>query len=458
MPLALQAPLLAIRRLTPVGASICAYVFFVTVILSSCHWIYASAAGIMGLSYYAIALVSACMKASPYAIAGGLSCVVWARFPRTWPTATAGLFACAEWVQMAGPNGFPFGAVSLSQVDGLMAQLLLPIFGSLGLSAFTVGISCMLNLSITNRRWVIAAAAVSLLIAPTAIHVPVTRQSGGRAMRVALVQARVTKTLLHLTESAALHKPALIVWPEDAIYTHDPSVAEVSLQRARVLAHRENLTLLIGVSSPSTGLTFSNRLVEVHPDGSNDIYVKQQLVPFAEFVPYRAAFERIFPILTQLHDLQRGQATRDFTVAGSPLTIRPLLCYEGMFPTFVKSLQRNEIVVVSTDDSWFHDVSGPLQQIDGMRMRAAETGHPIVVDGTTGPSGIIDSRGFWHPVLSIGNIGEATVDVPVSIETPYGRFGSSLLTGSLLVLFLFSALSNRRLDYKRKGYASEEAW
>ena len=74
-----------------------------------------------------------------------------------------------------------------------------------------------------------------------------------------------------------------------------------------------------------------------------------------------------------------------------PSNILPLICYEVIFPSFVrKSISNNtDLLVNISNDGWFGNFSGPKQHFVHAQFRSIELGIPMVRSSNKGISGLI---------------------------------------------------------------------
>ncbi len=177
-----------------------------------------------------------------------------------------------------------------------------------------------------------------------------------------------------------------------------------------------------------------------------DVYGKQHLVPFGEYIP----FDKTFTILQKLCpigvSLWPGKATVfPIKIAGEVLYFSPLICYEDTDPVLSRraaNLGAHAIVLI-TNDSWFSYSNEAIQHAQQAIMRAIETGLPIIRVGNSGVTGIISPNGVVNWLADSDGkvlVDEAgcmmeTVEIPLyPKKTIYSRFGDI----PLIVLFAIS--------------------
>ena len=121
-------------------------------------------------------------------------------------------------------------------------------------------------------------------------------------------------------------------------------------------------------------------------------YNKAHLVPFGEYIPLRSYFPLLKKLTPGLLDYSAGKGGEVVTLPQFNLKIRPLICYEAIFPR--ESITKNVDVIINlTNDSWYGASTGPYQHFHMARMRAVENGLPFVRVAGSGISAIIDPLG-----------------------------------------------------------------
>jgi apolipoprotein N-acyltransferase len=84
------------------------------------------------------------------------------------------------------------------------------------------------------------------------------------------------------------------------------------------------------------------------------------------------------------------------------------------------------VVFVLTNDAWFYSTAEAEQHFNMTKMRAAETGKPVVQAANTGISGFIDSRGETDGTIRLNRVGTiqntVTGNRGRTIYTIFGRF------------------------------------
>jgi apolipoprotein N-acyltransferase len=192
---------------------------------------------------------------------------------------------------------------------------------------------------------------------------------------------------------------------------------------------------------------FFNALQVVGQDGViTASYDKNHLVPFGEYLPLTDLLSRfgLRQFITTPGGFEAGGLRPTMQVSGLPPFL-PLICYEAIFPAYVRNLEaRPGLLVNVTNDAWFGDTFGPLQHLEQARMRAVEAGLPLVRSANTGVSAVIDPYGRTVRMLPIGQQGVLDSRLPTAAPQPLAsRFGLVFTLCIVAVCFLVAAFRAR---------------
>jgi apolipoprotein N-acyltransferase len=245
------------------------------------------------------------------------------------------------------------------------------------------------------------------------------------------------RQLDYTASPAAGPKPSLIVWPETAV----PSLLEhAEFVLSKVTAASGGTPVVLGMQR-SEDLRYYNSFVVLGADGQvADLYDKQHLVPFGEYVPFGDVMARF-----GLHGFAATSGA-GFSAGPGPLVlpipgigrVLPLICYEAVFPQDVRAApSRPDLLIQITNDAWFGTRSGPYQHLVQARMRAIEQGVPMVRAANTGVSAMIAPDGRITHMLPLGQAGYLDAPLPrPGPPTLYSRTGDwSVLLALLAAMF-----------------------
>jgi apolipoprotein N-acyltransferase len=105
-----------------------------------------------------------------------------------------------------------------------------------------------------------------------------------------------------------------------------------------------------------------------------------------------------------------------------------------------RGADRPDLLLTLTNDGWFGVTTGPRQHYHQGRVRAVESGVPLLRASSNGISALVDAHGREHARLELNAVGTLDVQTPARLApTIYGRVGDGLawaLMGALATLLL----------------------
>jgi apolipoprotein N-acyltransferase len=414
---------------------------------------------------------------------------------RTVVLAVPAAFVLSDWVRARFPlGGFPLGGTSLGQA----LSPLVPstrIGGSLLLTGETVLVGvAMAQLVRVVLAWhaqmrsagrdrpsgaiVRSAASALVLLATVAVAIPVAgilapTGAGGHLapIRVALVQgggARGTRAIhtdpqivfdRHMTASEAIRPPVdLVVMPEgilqtDQAFTSSDDAAEVSM-----LAQTLGATVVVGVEQDVGTTRYLNEVAAWSPSGTVvAVYVKNHLVPFGEYVPFRSVIARVFNVSDVPLDAIRGHRPGYMNTPAAPLGV--MVSYEVFFDERARGGVRagGQILIVPTNTASYRSSQVPTQELAAARLRAWETGRWVLQVTPTGYSAVLSASGRVLERSTLGR--QAVLEATAKLETGrtiYVNVGDAPFAAGAAALLLWAWMIGRRDRSALEGNQSNE--
>lgn len=408
-----------------------------------------------------------------------LAAVFWSdRFSRI--LLLAACLTLADWGRGHFLTGFPWNAFGYGVSDYLVLVQVASLFGIYGLTFLVIAIGAAPAMLADAKPFhkrinaiLVASAAFVVVMVYGSLRVwSVEPQNTALDIRIVQpaidqkdkwrpdLKEEIFQTYLDMTEAplggdARVGQQRLVVWPESALpflLTQEPG----ALFRIG-LALGENTELVTGAVRAETGdkgIEYFNSVFVVAGDGTvKGLYDKVRLVPFGEFVPLKPLLERIgiTNLAGPMAGFQAGYQQRVLSTSDS-FSFLPLICYEAIFPGVGAGESAEPSFLLNvTNDAWFGRTPGPYQHFAQARMRAVETGLPLVRAANTGISAVVDGRGAVVNELVIFERGVVDAKLPQSFgKTLYGSFGDLpvLFISITLVVFAGTSKYNR---YSRKN-------
>ena len=369
------------------------------------------------------------------------------------------LWVLFEWLRSWILTGFPWLLLGHSLVDSPIAGTI-PILGTFGGSAVLALIAagvyqvCIVKTS-DQIKWLVSIC-VLIGVSYSLSNIAWTERSTKESIRVAAVQANIPfamkwdksrrndvyQAYVNLTEQH--WDSQIIVWPETAIPTFYRVAKQDFIAQFEQRLKQHGTELISGVFTyePGTERVF-NSLVTLGNDVQ--IYNKQQLVPFGEYLPFRWLFEFFRSlVIIPMSDLSAGEGSSVVNLHDIPVGVS--ICYEAAYGNEInRALPHAQLLINVTNDAWFGDSLAPHQHLQIARVRALETGRYMIRAANTGVSAIIDTKG--NIVTQTGQFVDDVVvrDVwPMQGATPFTRWGNWAIVSSLSALLLVILVIHRR--------------
>ena len=365
------------------------------------------------------------------------------------------LWALFEWVRGWFLTGFPWLNLGYSQIDAPLAGLA-PLAGVYGVSFATAFCSALLAAAFSFGRREIRGGYLIILVClwlagASLLHIKWTRPDG-TMIKVSIVQGNIPQNLkwhpqmrqptfeLYANLTRKHWDSDLIIWPETALPAFYDE-AQSFLKSLGEEARSNHSDLLVGlVYQEPDSLHYYNSMVSIGE--YEGLYNKHHLVPFTEYLPLKTVLAGIVDFMNvPMSDFSAGGLDQPLLqVAGHKIGMS--ICFEDAFgEEMIHALPDAAMLVNVSNDAWFGNSLAPPQHLQIARMRALETGRPLMRATNTGISAMIDHAGklqsvapqFAEFILS-GNV------QPMAGSTPYVRYGNYpavLLIGLILVIAFY---------------------
>ncbi len=355
-----------------------------------------------------------------------------------WPLAVGGWWVAAEAMRARWPYAFPWGRLAMSQAGAPTAGW--AAIGGPPLLSFLVAVTgAMLAWLVLRARLLgpardgderaarepaggvppsgslatAATAGVALAggllpvdgagpgqriatVAAVQGNVPHARSLPGllRASTVTQNHAAATRALAAQVASGARPAPDMVIWPENSTDLDPTEYPAIYATIATAVAAIDR-PVLVGalLQNPlrNTGQLWLPRR------GPVAVYVKRQLVPFGEYIPFRGLLAHVTSLVS-LQPVNFTPGHRAVVFRQGAIRLGDVICYEVGFDGLVRSevSAGANLLAVQSNDATF-EVDGQsgesTQQVAMARIQAITSDRAIVYASTTGESAIIAPDG-----------------------------------------------------------------
>ncbi|MBU1236760.1 MAG: apolipoprotein N-acyltransferase [Gammaproteobacteria bacterium] len=362
----------------------------------------------------------------------------------------AGVWVLTEWLRGWVLTGFPWLAIGYSQTPPSPLAGYAPIIGVFGISLLVAGVSSWLTFAWRKPLAWIAVAAI--FIGGQALRGVEWTQPVGEPVTVSLLQGNIPQSLKWVpgnlplsmntyAQLAAEHPAQLVVLPETAIPLLFDQIPRDLLRR---FAAAGDVLIGSAVRSPDGGYT--NGAIALTPELQMQHYSKVHLVPYGEYVP--PGFAWFFGLVNIPMSNFRPGPPNQKPLAAAGQRVMPNICYEDLFgEEILAGLPEATLLINLSNTAWFGDSLAQPQHLQIARMRALETGRPMLRATNTGMTAAIDPHGRVIAVLPPFVADALTVSVRgYAGSTPFSRVGNraAVLLAALACLPALLAGQRRR--------------
>ena len=419
--LGIPALTLLLRR-TPLRRSFAlGYVFGLAMLVLSISWIH-----VLGF-WVAVALIL--FEALFFGVLGVALSLVSAL--RVWPLAAACCWVLVEFAYSRIPfGGFGWTRIGYAAVDTPLAGFF-PLVG-------VVGVSFLVALLGQLVAWVVLSAAavrrvsrplvvglvltVVLVLAGAGLRSYQVEPAAGRegTINVGIVQGNVpgrgieamgrarSVTDNHLSETVNLMtrsrlgqvpRPDFLLWPENSTDI-DPLLDAPTNEVVRSATQVAGVPILVGAvtQGPGPDERQTSALWWDPVRGVLARYQKRNLVPFGEWIPFRAQLLPLVPMLAlvgaqSVPGTEPGVLT--VPLGSDQIRVGDVICFElASDATVYETMTRGaQVSVVQSNNATYGGTGQIRQQFAITRARAMETRREIAVATTNSVSGFIDRNG-----------------------------------------------------------------
>lgn len=236
----------------------------------------------------------------------------------------------------------------------------------------------------------------------------------------------------------------LIVLPETSVpgfFTADrPTNREIMFN----LASKASVPLFFGGYNKEGEQTYNSSFLISNFFQILGSYDKIKLLIFGEYFPFASALPFLKNIIPpSIGDFSSGKNRTPISFT-KDLKLIPLICFEGIFPDFVRRFVKEggSFIITVTNDSWFGNTSCPYQHLMLHVWRTIENRTPMLRCANTGISAFIDLTGKIQSQTKIFKedilIDKVSIINQRTFYTLYGNVFLYSLIGLLFLLYLMN--------------------
>ncbi len=410
--------------------------------LAGVSWLYIALHRFGGMSM-PLAAFAVLLFCAGMALHAGMAGALFATLRRGAPWRDAAVFAAvwllSEWLRGWLFTGFPWLASGYSQSPPSPLAGFAPVLGVYGVGGLLALAAAWACQSVLGRRGGPLLAVLALLVAGAALRQVAWTEAVGAPVKLALLQTNIEQGLkwrpemlqrwLDVNVAMLRDNPAeIVVLPETTLPLLVEYLPPGYLDELRRVAADNGGDVILGTFVRNEAGNIFNAAISLGRSAAG-YYAKQHLVPFGEYSPplFRWFYELVnIPMADQTRGPERQPP---MLLAGQKVAVN--ICYEDAFgEELIRSLPEATLMLNISNLAWYGDSLAQPQHLQIARLRALETGRPMLRSTNTGMTALVMPDGAVEAVLPAFQAAALRVEVRgYQGLTPYARWGNGLAVG-----------------------------
>ena len=266
----------------------------------------------------------------------------------------------------------------------------------------------------------------------------------------------IIKDLINLSKPNP-EVPTIFIWPEGIISSTNLNHIKIYEKLFKENFSKKHLIVLgINDSIYKNGKEkIYNSLVVLNNNlDIVDIYYKNNLVPFGEFLPFENYLNKVGlrSITFGYQSFSRGQKREIIRIQNSDfkLNFLPLICYEIIYSGKLSKESDYDLIINISEDGWFKNSIGTNQHFSQSIFRAIEEGKNIIRSTNNGISAYINSKGIILERMESTQSGVIEINnYKVPKKTFFSKHGNKIFFYLLLIYISFIFFINKFIEKEK---------
>ncbi len=387
------------------------------------------------------------------------------------PFLAASLWVVLEWATTLTFAGVPWSRLSLGQTKMLAVIQTASLFGSYFITFLIVAVGFCIGYAIFYRKrifWAIPMVLFSINLIVGGAMLAGYEVETQKPVKIAAIQGNTPSAEkwnsegffnsldrhFDMTIEAGRAGADIVLWSESVIpeVLGEMPYAVDYIEKAP--KEGDCLLVLSGFDEDEEGKQYNALfLMDREGDLTKERYYKQRLVPFGEYMPMRGLVETLIPPLADINALGEdlSPSKERMFMECEYGTLGALICFDSIYEELSRESVRRgaEILLLSTNDSWFGDSAALYMHNAQAVLRAVENRRYVVRAANTGISSIITPKGEVIASLGEGETGylleEVYMHSDVTLYTAMGNVFVALCGGYIAILFGMILIDKKRV-------------
>ena len=246
----------------------------------------------------------------------------------------------------------------------------------------------------------------------------------------------------------------LFVWPE-GIFNN----TELKNLKKYQNIFNENISnkhlIIFCINNIVNEKTFNSMVVVNNNLDLIEVYNKNNLVPFGEFLPFEKILKNLgMKTITNFYNSYSPGKKRNIINLENhkfDISFLPLICYEIIYSGKLSKKNNYDLIINISEDGWFGKSVGPYQHFSHSIFRSIEEGKSIIRSTNNGTSALIDPYG------QTVKISESTYEGVIEInqikntkKTFFSKYGNNMFFYFIFIYIslIFFLKTNREIKIK----------
>ncbi|MDC2995944.1 apolipoprotein N-acyltransferase [Candidatus Pelagibacter sp.] len=213
--------------------------------------------------------------------------------------------------------------------------------------------------------------------------------------------------------------------------------------------------IILGINNTVNEKTFNSMAVVNYNLDLIEVYNKNNLVPFGEFLPLEMFLKNLgMKTITNFYNSYSPGKKRNIINLEKhefDISFLPLICYEIIYSGKLSNKNNYDLVINISEDGWFGKSIGPHQHFSHSIFRSIEEGKSIIRSTNNGTSALIDPYGQISDTL------ESTYEGVIEInqiknpkKTFFSKYGNNMFFYFIFIYIslIFFLKTNREIKIK----------
>ncbi len=357
---------------------------------------------------------------------------------------------------------FPWAFSGYSQSKNIVFAQIADIGGVYLLSFIIILTGSFIYLGIKKKNKTYMICALILLVVPYIYGFIKLKRNYNKAdkIKIGVIQPNINNntktnsfflnTLLRKSKQLKEKGSDLIVWPEYTLYLNP---LQQNWSKKIFLNFAKNQAPILNCFNDlqESGKVY-NAAIYFNEKGKIEVYRKNILVPFGEYVPLSQALFFVKKLTKEISSFQSSNKINNLNVLG--YKVATPICYEILYSRLLREFINKgaNFIINPANDSWYGTSATPYQILEMSKFRSIENGCFNVRVTTSGISALIDPFGQIINKINLNTKGEEIFTVyPLQTRTLFTNIGY-LYGHSILALFIIFMIISFFKSKKSNSY------